>query len=894
MLIDRTSRARIAGSGAGLRRVLAAVGFVLGAATVLSAAATTEALAQVPVAVVPKQPVITTTQGQASAAAAAQAPAATPATIPAQAASPAPAAGGVPTPAGAGAKGGADSAANPNPHDPNNKWGFFEHYCEKCHNSTDWAGGVAFDAMSADSIGDDAKELEEAVRKLQGRLMPPPGKPQPDQRTVDDMVGWLTARLDEAGASHPNPGSVVIHRLNRTEYAREVKDLLALNIDAAALLPKDTKGEGGFDNVASVLKVSPSFLDQYIVAAHDVSMQAIGSNVASVAPTVYRASPENNQEMHVEGLPLGTRGGMFVEHLFAADGEYTFNINQGGSFGGGYITGLDSRQTLIMTIDGEQVFEASIGGPEDLKLADQKQAPAVKEIRARFENIHANVKAGPHKIGIAFIARSMPESDDKLEPLGSGGQIPRVPGVLGVEVVGPAKPTGISATPSRARIFICHPQTESEEYPCARQIVANLARHAYRRPVSDVDVAAPMRFYQAGREKHGFEGGIQEALMAILASPKFLYRVEAVPQNVSAGATYPISDLELASRLSFFLWSEGPDDELLSVAGRAELHEPGMLEKQVRRMLADRRSSALVYNFADEWLNVDEVDRIEPDPSLFPEFDGPLRAAFKRETELFVGSVLAENQSVVTLLDANYTFVNGRLAREYGIPNIQGEQFRRVTLTDPNRFGLLGKGSFLMGTSYANRTSPVKRGAWILENITGTPPHAPPPGVEALKENMDGVKAKTVRERMEAHRSNPSCNQCHGILDPLGFAFENFDAIGGWRTKDHETATLIDAGGELGGVPLRGPADVRKMLLQKPQQFALTFTEKLFAYSLGRGLEYTDMPVVRAIVRAAATNDYRFVSIVLGIVNSPSFQMQSVPDGTGSGTAPVKQASLQP
>ena len=879
MLIDRTSRARIAGSGAGLRRVLVAVGFALGAVTVLSAAATTEALAQVPVAVVPKQPVIAaTTQGQAPPAAA-QAPTAT------QPASPASA---------AGANGGDDTAANPNPLDPNNKWTFFEHYCEKCHNSTDWAGGVAFDAMSADSIGDDAKELEEAVRKLQGRLMPPPGKPQPDQHTVDNMVDWLTARLDEAGVSHPNPGSVVIHRLNRTEYAREVKDLLALNIDAAALLPRDTKGEGGFDNVASVLKVSPSFLDQYIVAAHDVSVQAIGSNVASAAPTVYRASPENNQEIHVEGLPLGTRGGMLVEHLFPADGEYTFNINQGGSFGGGYITGLDSKQTLIMTIDGEQVFEASLGGPEDLKRADQKQAPAVKDIRARFENIHANVKAGPHKIGIAFIARSMPESDDKLEPLGSGGQIPRVPGVLGVEVVGPAKPTGISQTPSRARIFICYPQTESEEYPCAQQIVANLARHAYRRPVSDVDLAAPMRFYKVGREKHGFEGGIQEALMAILASPKFLYRVEALPQNVGAGTAFHISDLELASRLSFFLWSQGPDDELLGVAGRAELHEPGVLEKQVRRMLADKRSGALVYNFADEWLNVDEVDRIEPDPSLFPEFDGPLRAAFKRETELFVGSVLTENQSVINLLDANYTFVNGRLAREYGIPNIQGEQFRRVMLTDPNRFGLLGKGSFLMGTSYANRTSPVKRGAWILENITGTPPHAPPPGVEALKENMDGVKAKTVRERMEAHRSNPSCNQCHGILDPLGFAFENFDAIGGWRTKDHETATLIDAGGELRGVPLRGPADVRKMLMQKPQQFALTFTEKLFEYSLGRGLEYTDMPTVRAIVRDAAKDDYRFVSIVLGVVNSPPFQMQMVPDGTGSGTAPVKQASLQP
>jgi Protein of unknown function (DUF1592)/Protein of unknown function (DUF1588)/Protein of unknown function (DUF1585)/Protein of unknown function (DUF1587)/Protein of unknown function (DUF1595) len=864
MLFDWISKERIASNLAALAHLFVAVAFALGARAVTATAAGSVAPAD------PAQSV--TVQ-----------PGSTPAGAQSQS-----------TPAAAhGAAGTADHA---HPADPDNRWGFFEHYCEKCHNSTDWAGGVAFDAMGPESIGDEAKELEEAVRKLQGRLMPPPGKPQPDQQAVDDMVNWLTTRLDQAGAVHPNPGSVVVHRLNRTEYAREIRDLLALDIDASALLPRDTKGEGGFDNVASVLKVSPSFLDQYIVAAHDVSVQAIGSNTASVAPTLYRAPAENDQYRHVDGLPLGTRGGMLVEHLFPADGEYTFNINQGGSFGGGYITGLDSKQTLIMTLDGQEVFEASLGGPEDLKAADQGQAPAVKKIRARFENIHANVRAGPHKIGIAFIARSMPESDDKLQPLGltSGNAVPRVPGVQGVEIIGPIKPDGISQTPSRAKIFICYPKSASEEQPCAQQIVANLARHAYRRPVGNVDLAAPLRFYEAGREKHGFEGGIQQALMAILASPKFLYRVEAPPADAKPGTAFRIGDLELASRLSFFLWSQGPDDDLLSAAGSGKLHEHGVLETQVRRMLADPRANALVYNFADEWLNVDEVDRIEPDPSLFPQFDGPLRAAFKKETELFVGSVLRENQSVIRLLDGNWTFVNERLARHYGIPNIQGEQFRRVALTDPDRWGLLGKASFLMGTSYANRTSPVKRGAWILENITGTPPHAPPPGVEALKENMDGVKARTVRERMEAHRSNPSCNQCHGILDPLGFAFENFDAIGEWRSKDHETATLIDAGGELRGVQLRGPADVRKQLMQRPQQFALTFTEKLFEYSLGRGLDYTDMPTARAIVRDAAKDDYRFVSIVLGIVNSPAFQMQMVPEGSGSGTPPLEQAALQP
>src|SRR3569833_2172124 len=459
------------------------------------------------------------------------------------------------------------AAESPQAKDPNDKWSFFEQYCEKCHNSTDWAGGVAFDAMGPESIGEDAKELEEAVRKLQGRLMPPPGKPQPDQQTVDNMVSWLTTRLDEAGTAHPNPGSVVIHRLNRTEYACAVKDLLAINIDAAALLPKVTMSEGGFDNVASVQKKTPSFLDQYIVAAHDVSVQAIGGYVASAAPAVYRASPDNSQEGHVEGLPLGTRGGMLVEHMFPADGEYTFNINQGGSFGGGYITGLDSKQTLVMTIDGREVFRGSLGGPEDLKAADQKQAPAVKAIRARFENIHESVKAGPHKIGVAFIARSTPESDDKLEPLGAGGSIPRVPGVLGVEVIGPSNQSGISQPPSRAKIFTCYPQNESEELPCAQQIIASLARRAYRRPVGDAALTGPMRFYKAGREKHGFEGGIQQALTAILANPKIQYRVEVPPTDAQPGYAYRLGDLELASRLSVFLWCQGPDDELLCAAG---------------------------------------------------------------------------------------------------------------------------------------------------------------------------------------------------------------------------------------------------------------------------------------------------------------------------------------
>jgi hypothetical protein len=780
----------------------------------------------------------------------------------------------------AAAEGAADS------HDPP-EWGFFDQYCGKCHNSTDWAGGVAFDTMSPSDIGSDAKIWEEAVRKLRGRLMPPPDKPQPDQRQVDTTVSFLETHLDAAGAAHPNPGSVVMHRLNRTEYAREIQDILGLQIDAAALLPRETKSDG-FDNVAAVLRVSPSFLDQYISAAHDVTVQAIGSPSARTAVVTVRASGATNQEQHVEGLPLGTRGGMVAEHLFPADGEYSFNINQSAGFGGGYIAGLDSKQHLLMFIDGRKVYETEVGGETDLKNVDQKQADAVKEIRKRFDNIKVPLKAGPHKIGFAFVARTLAESDETLAPLGASG-LPRQPGVFGFQVTGPLKPTGLSDTPSRAKIFICHPANADEELPCAKRIIANIARRAYRRPVTEDDLAAPLRFYQKGRQSD-FDTGIQQAVMAILASPKFLYRFEAVPANAVPGQSYRLSDIELASRLSFFLWSQGPDEELLDTAVAGKLHDPAVLDSEVQRLLADPRSKALVSNFATEWLNVDDMDAIQPDPAIYPEFDPELRAAFHKEIDLFVDSVFRSEQSVVRLLDANYTFVNERLAEHYGIPNVQGERFRRVQLTDSKRWGLLGKGSFLLGTSYANRTSPVKRGAWILDVISGTPPHAPPPGVEALKENMDGAKALTVRERMVAHRSNPSCNACHGILDPLGFSFENFNAIGGWRDKDREAATVIDTGGRWRDVDMKGPDDVRKVLLQRPDQFVQTITEKLMTYALGRGVEYQDMPTVRGIVRDAAKDNYRFQAIVEGIVKSPQFQMQMIPQS--GATPPVKEAAL--
>ena len=756
------------------------------------------------------------------------------------------------------------------------EWKFFDQWCGKCHNSTDWAGGVAFDTMQPDTVYDDAKVWEEAVKKMRGRLMPPPDKPQPTQAEIDKQVGWLETTLDTVASTHPNPGNVVVHRLNRTEYQREIKNLLDLDIDAASLLPKDTKADG-FDNVATVLKVSPSFLDAYIVAASEVSTRAIGSPNASPSSTTYRASSSTPQDQHIDGMPLGTRGGLIAEHNFPADGLYTFNINQTGGGGGGYVAGLDSRHKLIMTLDGKKIFEQEVGGEEDLKSVDQKQAPAAKAIRDRFVNINQPVSAGPHKIGITFVARSYAQGDDLLESLGGAGGLPRVPLATNLEIVGPAKSTGLSDTPSRKKVFVCYPKNAAEEAPCAKQIVGNFARNAFRRPITDDDLVAPMKFYEKGSQAKGFEGGVQQAVMAILASPKFLYRIEGVPANADAGKIYRISDVELASRLSFFLWSQGPDKELLDAAVAGKLKDTAEVDRQVKRMLADPRSKSLTTSFADQWFTVDEIDAIEPDPSLFPEFDNQLRRAFRQEIELFVSSIFTEDQNVVNLLTSNYTYVNERLAQHYGIPNVRGDRFRRVELTQPYRYGILGKGAFLMGMSYANRTSPVRRGAWILEQITGTPPHAPPPGVEALKENMDGQRAQTVRERMVAHRENPTCNSCHGIIDPIGFSFENFNAIGQWRDKDRETGTPIEASDTIHGEKINGPVDLRNVLLRKPDQFVQTLTIKLMTYALGRGIEAHDMPTVRAIVHEAAKHDYRFSSIVTGIVNSDPFMKQMIP-----------------
>jgi mono/diheme cytochrome c family protein len=749
-------------------------------------------------------------------------------------------------------------------------------YCVACHNQRVKTAGIAFDTADLGDVTKDAELWEKAVRKLRGGMMPPPGARRPEPAAVETFVSALERELDAAAARNPNPGRVALHRLNRAEYANAIEDLLGVRIDPAALLPKDDEADG-FDNVASVLTVSPSFLDQYISAARVVTARAMGNAAARPGSATYRPARGTDQALHVDGLPLGTRGGLIAEHSFPADGDYKLNIN--GLAAAGYVRGMEYRHTLIVTLDGMKVFEGQLGGEEDIRAIDQQQASAVAAINGRFQNIPLKVTAGPHTVGVAFIARTFAESDDVLFSFRPSAGEERIQRVASIEIQGPFTAAGVSDTPSRQRIFVCRPKTAADELPCATMILSTMARRAFRRPVTDQELAAPISFYRGARAEGDFEAGIQAALPAILASPKFLYRAERTPSGTAPGAVHRITAIDLASRLSFFLLGHPPDDELLRLAEKGALAEPHTLEAQVKRLLADPRASSLVSTFAFQWLKMRGLDEVEPDAVVFPNFDDGLREGFRKELAMFVESVIREDRSVLDLLAADYTFVNERLALHYGIPNVRGDQFRRVRLTDQNRWGLLGKGGVLLSTSYANRTAPVIRGAWILENILGTPPAAPPPDVEAFPENKDGEKAKTIRAIMEQHRSKPTCNACHGVMDPLGFALENFDAIGQWRSQDRWAGIPIDASGELiDGTKVSSPADVRKALLKRTPQFVQTFTEKLMTYAMGRSVEYYDMPTVRQIVRDAARDNYRFSSLVMGVVKSAPFQMRKVPE----------------
>lgn len=761
-------------------------------------------------------------------------------------------------------------------------WPLLETYCEKCHNATDWAGGVAFDTMEPGSVPQDAAVWEQAVTKLQGGLMPPPGKPQPSRVAREGLIDALVSTLDAAASLHPDVGHVVLQRLNRTEYANSIQALLDLKVDPAALLPRDDRADG-FDNVADVLKITPAFIEQYIEAAREVSVEALGNRAARPATRIYHGTQQAQQYMHIEGLPLGTRGGMLIQDDFPADGDYEMSIN--GLVGGGYVWGVLDPNTLIVTVDDNRVFEGKLGGPADLEAVDVRQAAGVAAINARFQHIHFRMGAGPHRIGITFLAKTAAESNWILStwvPVtgmsrwvngNSGG-----PRIDTVEIKGPLNVTGIGDTPSRKKIFVCYPHKPSEELPCARKILTTLAREAFRRPVTAEDVQGAMAFYQVGQREGGFEAGIQKGLMAILVSPKFLYRELTPPPGAVPGKPFRINDLQLASRLSFFLWDGPPDEELIDVAARGQLHEPQVLDGEVHRMLADPRAHALVTDFAFQWLNVAGLDQVDPDQNLFPQYTPDLVGDFKRELELFIGHLFETDASVVDLLTSNQTYVNERLALHYGMKGVRGGRFRLVTVQHDYRRGLLGKGAFLMATSYANRTTPVLRGAYVLDKFLGAPPTSPPPGVKAFVETQDGGVALTVRARLASHRDQESCEHCHGIIDPIGLSLENFNAIGQWRVKDIDAGVPIDSTGVMpDGTVLHGVDGLRDMLVARKAEFVETFTEKLMTYALGRTLAYYDMPTVRAIVRNAARQDYRLSAIILGIIHSNPFLMDVLP-----------------
>jgi hypothetical protein len=694
------------------------------------------------------------------------------------------------------------------------------------------------------------------------------------------LVSWLETEIDTA-ASAPPPGRVSLRRLNRREYAYAIRDLIALNINPEELLPEDNVG-GHFDNNADALQVSPAFVDQYIYAARAVALEAIGNTEAPPVTTTYgdpanmvislppQGSPgSGRQQHHLPGMPFGTRGGFIVEHNFPANGEYELTI--GDMALAREVPRMEFENTVIVLLDGEEFYRTNIGGEADHKAIDQLLDPAVEAINGRLRKIRFPATAGQHELAVTFIHRSFAESDERtLASALEGGQ-ERIQAAHALEIRGPFSVSGISDSPSRAKIFSCQPTETSAERPCAVEVVTNLAERAFRRPVDDADLGALMAFYEAGYGEGGFEHGVRDALSAILASPHFLYRVE----SGAVADTVTLSDLELASRLSFFLWSSLPDEELLAIANESRLSKPDVLAAQVNRMLADPRALSLVDDFAFQWLDIAKLDEITPDRGQFPHASGLLdpRAMLKEELRLFIDSVFRSDDSVVDLLTAEHTFLNERLAMHYGIETVKGARFRRVALDDTTRHGLLGKGAILMMTAYPNRTSPVLRGAWILDRLLGAPPPEPPLDVPALPDNTRGQPAQTLRARLEQHRENPTCFSCHGVMDPLGLALENFSAVGQFRAHDPDTLTPIDSAGELpDGTAIGGPDDLRRALVAEPERFVQTLTENLLTFALGRSLDYRDMPTVRRIVDRAGTDDYRFRSIVLGVVSSDAFR----------------------
>jgi hypothetical protein len=739
-------------------------------------------------------------------------------------------------------------------------------YCLGCHNERVKTGGFSLTPATARTPEEAPEVWEKVVRKLRTRSMPPAGLPRPDDHRYASLLDSLEGALDKGFAAKPNPGRTdTFRRLNRTEYQNAIRDLLALDVDVSSMLPADESSHG-FDNV-TVGELSPTLLERYLSAARKISRLALGTAVRPGGDTL-TLPPDLTQEQHFEGLPLGTRGGAVMRYTFPVDAKYDIVVrlmrdrNE-------HVEGLREAHEVEFLLDGQRVGLFTVQPPpgdKDHSLVDHHL------------NVRIPVTAGPHVVAVAFPKKASLLLETERQPWDAHFNMdrhPRItPAVYSVTVNGPYDPKGPGDTPSRRRLLVCRPTAPGEEDACAKRILSTLIRRAYRRPVTTADLDAPFRFYKEAKSEGGFDGGIEMALSAVLVSPEFLFRVEQDPRDVPPGTAYRISDLELASRLSFFLWSSIPDDELLDAAIRGDLSKPDVLEKQVRRMLADPRSRALVNNFAEQWLYLRNLAAATPDMRLFPDFDDNLRRAFRKETELFFESIVREDRSILDLLQADYTFVNERLARHYGIPNVYGSRFRRVTFdADSPRGGLLGQGSVLTVTSYATRTSPVIRGKWVLDNILGVPPPPPPATVPALKEKGEGGKNLSFRERIAQHRSNPACYGCHQLMDPVGFSLENYDAVGRWR--EAEDGKPIDASGALpDGTKFDGVSGLRKALLGHRESFAVRFTEKLMTYALGRGTEYYDAPAVRTIVRNAGEKDFRFSSFILGITQSTPFQMR--------------------
>jgi hypothetical protein len=751
-------------------------------------------------------------------------------------------------------------------------------YCATCHSDRGKAGGLSLASFDASAVVDNAAVGEKIIRKLRAGMMPPAGAKRPEGTALIDLAVALENRIDRAAAVHPNPGWRPFQRLNRAEYARSVKDLLGLDVDVTAFLPADTISDG-FDNVADSQGFSATVLEGYLRAANRISTLAVGDRTAGISETTYKVPRTMSQLHHLEGAPMGTRGGIVVNHVFPADGEYTFRV---------MLHSIPTGQLYGSIVRGEQI-EFSVDG-ERKALLDIN--PRMSEADPNGMNLKTEpifVTAGQHRVAAAFIKRFDAPVDDLIAPIeytladsqiGSAFGVTTLPHVRDFAITGPLKVTGISETPSRRRIFTCRPLSAEEEVPCATRIVTRLAEQAYRRPLDTEDINGLMKFYEQGRKEGGnFEAGIRLALQAILASPHFIFRIEETPPTVKPGQTYRIADVDLASRLSYFLWATVPDKELLTVAAKGQLRNPAVFEKQVRRMLEDPRSEALATRFAGQWLRLQDLDQIKPDALAYPAYDHLLAEAMRRETELLFNALIHEDRPITELLTADFTFVNERLAQHYKIPNVSGSSFRRVQLTDPNRRGILGQGSILMLTSVADRTSPVLRGKWVMEVLLGSPPPAPPPNVPSFDESeaSDGGRLLSVRERMEQHRKNPACNSCHRVIDPLGLALENFDVTGAWRIRD--SGNPIDATGDLyDGSKIDGPQGLREAILRHKDAFILSFTESLMTYALGRRVEFYDMPTVRSIIREAAKQDYRLSAFILGVAKSNPFQMSRAVD----------------